>query len=165
MHDLAAERFRLIKEFEREGRTDGMPAKELADRKRNLVNELNNFIAMKKQYGAQSENREQLFDGAAGVAAEPDRGQDGSSRDVHVLSRHFNLGIGAGLNMQELMQHGRKEINEIDTTLNRAEKVLEDTVAIGAQVRCMSGQVALAYCILHTQQGSLPCYLLLNAAS
>ena len=69
--------FRLIKEFEREGRTDGMPAKELADRKRNLVNELNNFIAMKKQFGAQSENREQLFDGAAGAGTEPDRGQDG----------------------------------------------------------------------------------------
>jgi novel plant SNARE len=68
---------RLIKEFEREGRTDGMPAKELAERKRSLVNDLNNFIAMKKQFGAQAESREQLFDGAAGAGAEPERGQDG----------------------------------------------------------------------------------------
>jgi hypothetical protein len=39
-----------------------------------------------------------------------------------------------GLTAQELMQQGRKEIHEIDNTLGRTEKVLEDTIAIGAQV-------------------------------
>lgn len=38
----------LIKDFEREARTDGLPARELADRKRLLVNELNSYIALKK---------------------------------------------------------------------------------------------------------------------
>lgn len=56
---------RLIKEFEREGRTDGMPARELADRKRGLVTELNNFIALKKSYSATEQGRNELMDGAA----------------------------------------------------------------------------------------------------
>jgi hypothetical protein len=55
---------RLIKEFEREGRTDGMPARELADRKRGLVTELNNFIALKKSYSATEQGRNELMDGA-----------------------------------------------------------------------------------------------------
>lgn len=42
--------------------------------------------------------------------------------------------------MQELMKEGRKGVQEIDGTLNRAEKVVEDTLQIGQQVR---GQTAV----------------------
>jgi hypothetical protein len=37
--------------------------------------------------------------------------------------------------MQELMKEGRKNVKEIDGTLNRAEKLVEDTLQIGQQVR------------------------------
>ena len=51
---------RLIKEFEREARTDGVPAAELASRKKALVQELNSFIAMKKDRSGDLEARKEL---------------------------------------------------------------------------------------------------------
>jgi hypothetical protein len=39
----------------------------------------------------------------------------------------------AGMTMQELMKDGRKGVKEIDGTLNRAEKLVEDTLQIGQQ--------------------------------
>lgn len=41
--------------------------------------------------------------------------------------------LRAGMNMQELMKDGRKGVKEIDGTLNRAEKLVEDTLQIGQQ--------------------------------
>ena len=38
------------------------------------------------------------------------------------------------MTMQELMKDGRKGMKEIDGTLNRAEKLVEDTLQIGQQV-------------------------------
>jgi hypothetical protein len=64
----------LIKEFEREARTDGMPARELADRKRTLVNELNSYIALKKNYSGTEDARGELL---AGVAAQGEGGGAG----------------------------------------------------------------------------------------
>lgn len=58
LHPLNA---RLVKDFEREARIDGLPPKELAERKRSLVTQLNNYIAMKKSYAVTLEDREELF--------------------------------------------------------------------------------------------------------
>jgi hypothetical protein len=58
---------RLIKDFEREARTDGMPAHLLAGRKRDHVQTLNKFIDMKKQYVGGALNKP----GRAGEAATP----------------------------------------------------------------------------------------------
>lgn len=41
---------RLIKDFEREARIDGMPSSVLAARKRDYVQALNRFLEMKKDY-------------------------------------------------------------------------------------------------------------------
>ena len=55
---------RLIKEFEREARTDGLPAEDLAVRKRLLVAELNGYISAKKEAaGALDARRELVADG------------------------------------------------------------------------------------------------------
>ena len=62
---------RLIKDFEREARTDGMPARELADRKRKLVNEVNSYIALKKGYSSTESSRGELLSGAAEEAGGP----------------------------------------------------------------------------------------------
>jgi hypothetical protein len=51
---------RLIKEFEREARTDGVPPADLATRKKALVQELNGFIGMKKERSADLEARREL---------------------------------------------------------------------------------------------------------
>eukprot|EP00878_Enallax_costatus_P004352 GHUV01004588.1.p2 GENE.GHUV01004588.1~~GHUV01004588.1.p2 ORF type:complete len:286 (+),score=100.88 GHUV01004588.1:345-1202(+) len=106
----------LIHDFEREARTDGMPARELADRKRKLVTELNSFINQKKQYSSTEDGRNELLAGAGAS------GQEGAAPQGP-----------DGMTMQELMKEGRKGVQEIDGTLSRAEKVVEDTLQIGQQ--------------------------------
>ncbi|KIY93081.1 putative plant SNARE 13, partial [Monoraphidium neglectum] len=110
----------LIKEFEREARTDGMPARELADRKRTLVNELNSYIALKKNYSGTEDARGELL---AGVAAQGEGGGAGVEK-----TNPYD-----GLTMQELVKEGRKGMQETEATLNRTEKLVEDTLQIGAQ--------------------------------
>eukprot|EP00879_Flechtneria_rotunda_P007130 GHRR01007482.1.p1 GENE.GHRR01007482.1~~GHRR01007482.1.p1 ORF type:complete len:286 (+),score=109.54 GHRR01007482.1:322-1179(+) len=105
----------LIHEFEREARTDNMPARELADRKRRLVNQLNSYIALKKQYSSTEDGRNELMAGAAATEAP-------------AAAQGYD-----GMTMQELMKEGRKGVQEIDGSLNRAEKLVEDTLQIGQQ--------------------------------
>jgi hypothetical protein len=79
-------RRRLIKEFERDGRMDGMLARELADRKRNLVTELNSFIALKKSYTTTEQGRGELMEGAA--SPEPQCVYEGEALDSpHLAAR------------------------------------------------------------------------------
>ena len=47
--DPAPKLCRLIKEFEKEARAENLPAQELTNRKRAMVQELNNFITQKKE--------------------------------------------------------------------------------------------------------------------
>ena len=54
----------LIKEFEQEARTDNMPAAELTSRKKGLVQQLNEYIAKKKELGNDIAGRKELI-GAA----------------------------------------------------------------------------------------------------
>lgn len=56
----------LIKDFEREARADGMPARELADRKKTLAAELNGYIQMKKDFSQGEGNKDDLMNGAQG---------------------------------------------------------------------------------------------------
>lgn len=99
----------LIKEFEREARTDGMPAAELADRRRTHVARLNGFIEAKKAFGQKDETRAELM-GENPIAAEEDV---------------------KGLSMVQLVNRGRKELDGIDKTLGRAERLANETEAIG----------------------------------
>ena len=51
---------RLIRDFERDARADNMPLEEMNYRKKQLVQELNSFIGLKKAYGAQLSTRGEL---------------------------------------------------------------------------------------------------------
>lgn len=73
----------MIKEFEREARTDGMPPKELAERKRMLVNTLNDFIATKKAHSDNLNGRGQLLDGHDG-GGDIEGGMDGEHRTARL---------------------------------------------------------------------------------
>jgi SNARE protein len=55
---------RLLKDFEREARTDGMPAPILAERKKELADGLNELISRKKDI-TNAVQKEDLFAGAA----------------------------------------------------------------------------------------------------
>lgn len=65
IHDKSIHASRLIKEFEREARTDGIAPTELANRKKAMVQELNDFIGMKKERSADLEARRELVAGGS----------------------------------------------------------------------------------------------------
>ncbi|KAI8473157.1 MAG: hypothetical protein J3K34DRAFT_361577, partial [Monoraphidium minutum] len=113
----------LVKEFEREARIDGMPARELAERKRALVNELNSYIALKKNYSGADEARGELLAGAA-----PGGGGEGGGGGGGERGNPYD-----GMTMQELVKEGRRGMQETETTLTRTEKLVEDTLQIGQQ--------------------------------
>lgn len=100
----------LIREFEREARTDGMPANDLNFRKKAYVQELNGFIGLKKAYVGGAAARAELLDGAKSESQQL-----------------------AGKSTQELMQLGRRDMKETDASLLRSEKIVNDTMAIGIQ--------------------------------
>ncbi|EFN51513.1 hypothetical protein CHLNCDRAFT_55096 [Chlorella variabilis] len=100
----------LIREFEREARTDGMPANELNFRKKQYVQELNGFIGLKKAYSGAAAQRSELLEGA--------------KSETEKLST---------MNTTELMQLGRQQMKETDVSLLRSEKIVNDTMAIGIQ--------------------------------
>jgi hypothetical protein len=60
---------RLLKDFERQARSDGMPSELLTQRKKPLAHELNQLIDMKKRSRAFAE-RSELLEGAAGPPKE-----------------------------------------------------------------------------------------------
>lgn len=72
---------RLIQEFEREARTDGMPSRELADRKRRLVNQFNEYVNLKKQHSSTEAGRGELLAGAGTTAGQEDAEAGGSAAD------------------------------------------------------------------------------------
>eukprot|EP00210_Caulerpa_lentillifera_P003278 g3129.t1 len=109
----------LIKEFEREARNDQMPAEELSERKSVLVNELNNYISIKK-------TQTQILNS---------RLQSSSDSPMRVLQQdegHSQQGQSSQ-STQQIIKTGRKEMKEVEGALGRAEKIVEDTVQIGTQ--------------------------------
>ncbi|GMH35226.1 hypothetical protein BSKO_03094 [Bryopsis sp. KO-2023] len=104
----------LIKEFEREARTDGISPKELARRKAELVDEVNTFMSLRKTHANQIQSRRELLGGAQ---------EGGGAGQVRVED----------MSTQQVITKGRGEIQDIDNRLARAEKVVDDTIQIGVQ--------------------------------
>ena len=51
----------MIRDFERQARADNMSTQELNRRKKEMVQELNGFIGLKKAYSAQTSQRSELL--------------------------------------------------------------------------------------------------------
>lgn len=100
----------LIREFEREARTDDMGVNDLNARKKEMVQQLNAFIGMKKAYSQQTAQRGELLEGAKSASAGVD-----------------------SMSTTELMQMGRKDMKETDAALLRSERLVNDTIGIGIQ--------------------------------
>ncbi|KXZ54711.1 hypothetical protein GPECTOR_4g779 [Gonium pectorale] len=107
----------LIKDFEREARADNWPPGLIAARKKLMAAQLNGFIAMKKEFADSEGNKMDLLNGAQG---EIEPGLDGMS-------------------MQQLMTKGRKDIGEIDKTLDRAQRIAEETRDVGRNLASTVG--------------------------
>ena len=109
----------LIRSFENEAKLDNIPVDEINYRKKLLVQELNSFIGLKKAYGSQLAQRKELM--------------SGSTTPLSIQSAGPTVEEVKGMRVQELVELGRGNIQETDESLLRSERLVNDTIAIGAQ--------------------------------
>ncbi|XP_057511603.1 novel plant SNARE 11-like [Actinidia eriantha] len=112
---------RLIKEFDREVKdleykNDPGTNKMLTEKKQSMVKELNSYVALKKQYASNLENkRVDLFEG-------PDEGYG-----------EDNVLLASSMTNQQLMENGNRMMDETDQAIERSKKVVQDTVNVGTE--------------------------------
>uniref|UniRef100_A0A1D1ZJA9 Putative plant SNARE 11 n=1 Tax=Anthurium amnicola TaxID=1678845 RepID=A0A1D1ZJA9_9ARAE len=113
---------RLIKEFDRESKEEenrNTPDinRILSDKKQSMIKELNSYVALKKQYASNLENKRiDLFDAPSG---------DGFGEE--------NVLLASSMTNQQLMENGNRMMDETDQAIERSKKVVEDTVNVGAE--------------------------------
>ncbi|XP_024994657.1 novel plant SNARE 11-like [Cynara cardunculus var. scolymus] len=112
---------RLIKEFDREVKdlehtVDPDTSKILNEKKQSMVKELNSYVALKKQYANNIENkRVELFEGPG----------EGFPEDNGLLA--------SSMTNQQLMDQGNQMMDETDHAIERSKKVVHDTVNVGTE--------------------------------
>lgn len=110
---------RLIKEFDKEvkdleHRNDPSTNKMLNEKKQSMVKELNSYVAMKKQYASNLDNkRVDLFEGPG----------EGLAED--------NVLLASSMTNQQLMDNGNQMMDETDQAIERSKKVVHETINVG----------------------------------
>ncbi|XP_060207483.1 novel plant SNARE 11-like [Lycium barbarum] len=112
---------RLIKEFDREVKdleykSDADITKMLTEKKQSMIKELNSYVALKKQYASNIENkRVDLFEGPG----------EGFAEDNGLLA--------SKMSNQQLMDQGNRMMDETDQVIERSKKVVHETVNVGTE--------------------------------
>ncbi|XP_055821164.1 novel plant SNARE 11 [Solanum dulcamara] len=112
---------RLIKEFDREVKdleykSDADTTKMLNEKKQSMIKELNSYVALKKQYASNIENkRVDLFEGPSEGFAEE------------------NGLLASNMSNQQLMDQGNRMMDETDEAIERSKKVVHETVNVGTE--------------------------------
>ncbi|XP_072976633.1 novel plant SNARE 13-like [Typha angustifolia] len=115
---------RLVKEFDRvlkdeESQNPPEVNKQLNEKKQSMIKELNSYVALRKTYQSSLGNkRVELFDMGAGSS-------DPVAED--------NVQMASAMSNQELVDAGRKKMDETDQAIERSKMVVEQTVEVGAQ--------------------------------
>ncbi|THU56561.1 hypothetical protein C4D60_Mb11t18520 [Musa balbisiana] len=131
---------RLIKEFDhelkdQESRIQPEHNKQLNEKKQSMIKELNSYVALRKTYQSNLGNkRVELFDMGAGTS-------DPVTQE--------NVKMASDMSNQELIDNGRKQMDETDQAIERSKMVVEQTVEVGTQTAAnLKGQVATDKCIM-----------------
>ena len=77
---------RLIKDFEKEARAENLPAQELTNRKRIMVQELNNFITQKKERSNALSARAELVAESSSRGAQKPLTGEGIPATLHAMA-------------------------------------------------------------------------------
>lgn len=115
---------RLIKEMDREikdeeARNPPEVNKRLNDEKQSMIKELNSYVALRKTYMNSLGNKKvELFDMGAGVS-EPTADE--------------NVQVASSMSNQELIDAGKKTMDETDQAIKRSQMVVEQTIEVGTQ--------------------------------
>ncbi|OIV93388.1 hypothetical protein TanjilG_24108 [Lupinus angustifolius] len=111
----------LIKEFDKEikaveGNFDRETSKMLNEKKQSMIKELNSYVALKKQYATNIDNKRiELFEGST---------EDYAEKNVLLASSMTN---------EQLMDRGNHMMDETDQAIERGKKVVQDTVNVGTE--------------------------------
>nr|GMD37725.1 novel plant SNARE 11-like [Ipomoea batatas] len=126
---------RLIKEFDTEikelkFRNDADTNKMLNEKKQSMVKELNSYVAMKKQYATNLENkRVDLFEDPSETSAED------------------NVLLASNMTNQQLIDHGNRMMDDTDQAIDRAKKVVQETIDVGTETSAaLKEQIASDNC-------------------
>ncbi|XP_057518889.1 novel plant SNARE 11-like isoform X2 [Amaranthus tricolor] len=112
---------RLIKEFDREvkkleGRNDPNTNKTMNEKKQSLIKELNSYVALKKQYATNLENKRiDLFEGPG----------EGVGED--------NVLLASAMTNDQLIDQGNRMMDETDQAIDRGKKIIHETIGIGQE--------------------------------
>lgn len=112
---------RLIKDYDREikesdYKSDPDAIKMFNEKKQSMIKELNSYVALKKQYASNLDNkRVDLFEGPG----------EGFAED--------NAMLASNMTNQQLMDHGNQMMDETDQAIDRAQKVVHQTVEVGTE--------------------------------
>ncbi|KAI4315183.1 hypothetical protein L6164_028022 [Bauhinia variegata] len=112
---------RLIKDFDKEvkaleGRNDRETNRMLNEKKQSMIKELNSYVALKKQYATNIENKRiQLFEGP----------NEGYVEDNGLLA--------SSMTNQQLVDHGNQMMDETDQAIERGKKVVQETINVGTE--------------------------------
>ncbi|GFP96486.1 novel plant snare 11 [Phtheirospermum japonicum] len=88
----------------------------LTEKKQSMIKELNSYVALKKQYASNLENkRVDLFEGPGEGFVEE------------------NVLLASNMSNQQLVDHGNQMMDETDQAINRAQKVVHDTIDVGTE--------------------------------
>ncbi|KAG6407532.1 hypothetical protein SASPL_130524 [Salvia splendens] len=111
----------LIKDYDRElkdsdYKNDPSTNKILNEKKQSMIKELNSYVALKKQYSSSLEHkRVDLFEGPG----------EGFAED--------NVLLASNMTNQQLMDHGNNMMDETDQAIDRAQKVVHETINVGTE--------------------------------
>lgn len=120
---------RLIKEFDRilkedEKKNSADVNKQLNDKKQLMIKELNSYVTLRKTYQSSLGNKRiELFDTGNDQVAE--------DNTVQMASEMSN---------QQLMDAGRKQMDQTDQVIERSKKVVAQTVEVGSQTAAALSQ-------------------------
>ncbi|KAB2607305.1 plant SNARE 11-like [Pyrus ussuriensis x Pyrus communis] len=112
---------RLIKEFDREVKNmerinDPNTSRMLNEKKQSMIKELNSYVALKKQYASNLDNKKiDLFDGPA-----EDLGEQ-------------NVLLASAMTNQQLIDNGNQMMDETDQAIERSKKVVHETINVGTE--------------------------------
>ncbi|KAI5417701.1 putative plant SNARE 11, variant 2 [Lathyrus oleraceus] len=111
----------LIKEFDKEvkaleSRFDRETNKYLTEKKQSMIKELNSYVALKKQYATNIENKRiELFEGPS----------EGYTEE--------NVLLASAMSNEQLMDQGNRMMDDTDQAIERGKRIVQDTVNVGTE--------------------------------
>ncbi|PNY17346.1 putative plant SNARE 11-like protein, partial [Trifolium pratense] len=111
----------LIKDFDKEvkaleDRFDSKTTKFLNEKKQSMIKELNSYVALKKQYASNIENKRiELFEGPS----------EGYTEE--------NVLLASSMTNEQLMDQGNRMMDDTDQAIERGKRIVQDTINVGTE--------------------------------